>query len=44
MSYGDTVDGALPAMRFMEKDAPVNVKAPVYRVRSVNSVGLASEK
>jgi hypothetical protein len=31
-------------MRFVEKNAPVNIKAPVYRVRSVNSVGLISGK
>lgn len=43
MSYGDTVDGPLPEMKFVEKNAPVNIKAPVYRVRSINSVGLKSE-
>jgi hypothetical protein len=44
MSYGDTPNPPLPQMRFVEKNAPVNIKAPVYRVRSVNSVGLKSEK
>jgi hypothetical protein len=43
MSYGDTPNTPLPAMRFVEKNAPVNIKAPVYRVRSVNSVGLVSK-
>jgi hypothetical protein len=43
MTYGDTVEAPLPQMRVVEKDAPVNIKAPVYRVRSVNSVGLKSE-
>lgn len=43
MSSGDTPALPLMAMRFVEKNAPVNVKAPVYRVRSVNSVGLKSE-
>jgi poly(3-hydroxybutyrate) depolymerase len=44
MSYGDTRNAPLPGMRFVEKNAPVNIKAPVYRVRSVNSVGLISGK
>lgn len=43
MSGGDTPTPPLLAMRFVEKNAPVNVKAPVYRVRSINSVGLKSE-
>ena len=43
MSYGDTPTPPLPQMRFIEKDAPVNIKAPVYRVRSINSVGFKSE-
>jgi hypothetical protein len=43
MSYGDTPNPPLPQMRFVEKNAPVNIKAPVYRVRTVNSVGLKSE-
>jgi poly(3-hydroxybutyrate) depolymerase len=43
MSYGDTPNPPLSQMRFIEKNAPVNIKAPVYRVRSINSVGLKSE-
>lgn len=43
MTYGDTPDTPLAAMRFIEHDAPVNIKAPVYRVRSINGVGLISE-
>jgi hypothetical protein len=43
MSGGDTPNAPLPQMRFVEKNAPVNIKAPVYRVRSVNSVGLVSK-
>jgi poly(3-hydroxybutyrate) depolymerase len=43
MSYGDTPNAPLPEMRFVEKNAPVNIKAPVYHVRSVNSAGLISK-
>jgi hypothetical protein len=43
MSYGDTPNTPLPQMRFVEKNAPVNIKAPVYRVRSINSAGLISK-
>ncbi|MFZ4766115.1 MAG: hypothetical protein ACOYMN_14285 [Roseimicrobium sp.] len=43
MSYHDTPEAPVPLMRFVEKDAPVSVKAPVYRIRSLNSVGLKSE-
>lgn len=43
MSYHDTPEAPVPQMRFVEKNAPVNIKAPVYRVRTVNSVGLMSE-
>jgi hypothetical protein len=43
MSYGDTPNTPLPQMRFVEKNAPVNIKAPVYRVRSINSAGLVSK-
>jgi len=43
MSGGDTPNPPLPQMRFVEENAPVNIKAPVYRVRSVNSVGLVSK-
>lgn len=43
MSYGDTPESPVAAMRFVIKDAPVNIRAPSYRVRSINGVGLQSE-
>ena len=42
-THGDTAEQPLEQMRFVEKSPPVNIKAPVYHVISVNSVGLKSE-
>jgi len=42
MSYHDTPEPPLPEMRFVDTEAPAD-RLPVYRVRTVNSVGLKSE-
>jgi hypothetical protein len=42
VSYHDTPERPLPAMTFLDRDAPAE-KAPEYRVVAVNGVGLESK-
>jgi len=41
MSYHDTPEQPLPAMSFVDRTAPPNAE-PIYKVRTINSVGLQS--